>query len=117
MKSKNIDLEYLNEVSGGNTGLILEMIQIFNSEVPGYLKLMKEFYSSGNWVALGRLAHKAKASASIMGMNNLANELKNLELLTQEKSDPQPDPSILGTIEDQFLVAIEELKSFAMTLK
>jgi HPt (histidine-containing phosphotransfer) domain-containing protein len=116
MKSEHIDLEYLNEISGGNKALIIEMIQIFNSEVPGYLNLMKEFHASENWEALGKLAHKARASASIMGMNHLANELRDLELITQEKKDPQLYPSLLSSIENQFLIAMEELRLFAKTL-
>lgn len=116
MTTQNIDLQYLNEISGGNRELLIEMIEIFNSEVPGYLKLMNEFYEKGNWEALGKLAHKAKASASIMGMKQLATELRGIELLAQENRDIQSYPSLLQSIENKFIAAIEELKLFAKTL-
>jgi HPt (histidine-containing phosphotransfer) domain-containing protein len=113
---RHVDLQYLNEISGGNSELLIEMIEIFNSEVPGYLKLMNEFYENGNWEALGKLAHKAKASASIMGMKQLAIELRDLELLAQESKDIQSYPSLLHSIENKFIAAIEELKLFAKNL-
>ncbi len=116
MGPKHIDLKYLNDISGDDKELILEMIQIFRSEVPGYIKLMNEFYENRKWEALGKLSHKARASASIMGMKQLADELKNLELLAQEKKDTQLYISFLRSIENQFLAAIEELELYAETL-
>jgi HPt (histidine-containing phosphotransfer) domain-containing protein len=116
MEPKYVNLKYLNEISGGNKELILEMIQIFKSEVPGYIKLMNEFYEKGKWEALGKLSHKARASASIMGMKQLADELKSLELLAQEKKDTQLYISFLRSIENQFLAAIDELELHAKNL-
>jgi HPt (histidine-containing phosphotransfer) domain-containing protein len=112
----HVDLRYLNEISGGNRELLLEMIEIFNSEVPGYLKLLNEFYDKGNWEALGKLAHKARASASIMGMKQLATELRDIELLAKENKDIHSYPSLLHSIENKFIAAMEELKLFAKTL-
>jgi HPt (histidine-containing phosphotransfer) domain-containing protein len=116
MRFKYIDLKYLNEISDGKKDLMMEMVQIFNSEVPGYIRSMNQYYESGNWEALGKLSHKAKASASIMGMKQLASDLKDLELLAQEQKDTRLYPALLKSIEDQFLAAMEELKLFKQTL-
>jgi HPt (histidine-containing phosphotransfer) domain-containing protein len=43
---------------------------------------MHQLADQEKWEELGKLAHKAKASASIMGMSDLAAELKQLEQLT-----------------------------------
>ena len=116
MKTRYIDLQYLNEISGGKKELLIEMIEIFNSEVPGYVKLMDEYCKIQNWMALGKLCHKAKASASIMGMKQLCDELKNLELLTIEEKDTQLYPSYIRSIDIHFNNAREELNQFAKTL-
>jgi HPt (histidine-containing phosphotransfer) domain-containing protein len=116
MMPQHVDLQYLNEISGGSRELLIEMIEIFNSEVPGYLKLMNDFYEKGNWEALGKLAHKAKASASIMGMKQLTTELREIELLAQDERDIQSYPTLLHSIENKFIAAMEELKLFAKTL-
>ncbi len=116
MDTKHVDLNYLKEISGEKKDLINEMIEIFNSEVPGYVKLLHEYYKNRNWEALEKLSHKAKASASIMGMKQLTGELKELELLAKEKKDNKHIPALLQSIESEFLAAIKELKSFTKTL-
>ena len=113
---KHIDLNYLKEMSDGDTELIREMIDIFITEVPTYLSLMKEHHQKEDWDALGKLAHKAKASASIIGMKQLTNELKNLELLAKEKKEAGLYSSRILSIENQFNSAIEELKRVSKTL-
>lgn len=116
MEFKYVDLKYLNEMSGGDKGLITEMIQIFNSEVPGYLTLMNKYNKDKKWESLGKLAHKAKASASIMGMHQLTNELRNLELLAKDKKETHTYPSLIQSIEQQFNGAMDELGNINKTL-
>lgn len=116
MTSGIVKLDYLNEMSGGDKSLILEMIQIFNSEVPGYVKLMEELLKENNLEALGKLAHKAKASALIMGMKNVAEDLKELERLTNKETNLKLIQAYVKTISGQFMSATEELKMIAKTL-
>ena len=116
MESKITNLSYLNEISGGDKNLILEMILIFNTEVPEYLNRMNQLLADKNFESLGKLAHKAKASASIMGMKDVADELKCLEKLTAEKKEQDKYPSMVNHINTKFRSAIEELKLISKTL-
>lgn len=116
MESKITNLSYLNEISGGDKNLILEMITIFNTEVPEYLNRMNRLLADENFDSLGKLAHKAKASASIMGMKDLADELKRLEQLTIEKKEQDKYPHIVNHIDLKFRSAIEELNLISKTL-
>lgn len=117
MKKRHINLEYLEEISGGDNYMILEMIGIFNSEVPEYLSMMNEYIDRRDWDALGKLAHKVKASASIMGLSELTTELNHLEICAKEKQSPDICLSHARNIEKQFSCAIEELKSISKNLK
>jgi len=74
-----IDLSYLREMSGGNKELILEMISIFSTQVKEFGNEMDQLLKNQQYEELGRLAHKAKSSVSIMGLNDLAGQLKDLE--------------------------------------
>ena len=103
-------------MSDGDRNLILEMISLFITEVPVYLSLMNEYLNQGNWKSLGNLAHKAKASASIMGMNDLADNLKKLEQQTREGTNVDSYPDKVLYINQQFTLATEELKQIAKTL-
>jgi HPt (histidine-containing phosphotransfer) domain-containing protein len=116
MEQKITNLDYLNEISAGDRRLVLEMITIFNAEVPCYLKSMNQLLEAGNWEALGKLAHKAKASASIMGMNETANDLKYLEELANKKKDIDKYSSYVSSIEKKFKAAMEELKLISKTI-
>ena len=75
-----IDLSYLREMSGGNKELILEMISIFSTQVKEFSSEMDQLLVNQQYELLGKLAHKAKSSVSIMGLNDLALRLKELEL-------------------------------------
>ena len=77
------DLSYLKSMSGDNQELIHEMIEIFTSQVEEFMVEMQDLLDDDDYEALGKLAHKAKSSVAIMGMNNLAKKLKELESLTQ----------------------------------
>ncbi len=116
MKTKYVDLKYLYEVSDGEKELIIEMISIFNSEVLDYLNSMNDLLICKNWVALGKLAHKAKASASIMGMQQLTNELIALELLAKENKDSELFTHYIKNIQSHFNSAIDELKIISKSL-
>jgi HPt (histidine-containing phosphotransfer) domain-containing protein len=117
MELKIINLDYLNEIAAGDHEMIREMISIFNTEVPGYLLRMHQLAEQERWEDLGKLAHKAKASASIMGMADLAIELKQLEQLTLvNKKDTENYTACIRSIERKFNSGIEELKLVSKTL-
>lgn len=90
------DLTYLREMSAGNHELVIEMIDLFKSQIDEFYQLMDETLINQDWLRLGQLAHKAKSSVSIMGLNDLAAEMKSLE--TNAKSGVNVE-SYAGIIE------------------
>jgi HPt (histidine-containing phosphotransfer) domain-containing protein len=104
-----IDLTYLKNMSAGNKDLILEMIGIFKSQVVEFNQSMDEYYANKQYELLGRLAHKAKSSISIMGLNELAIELKNFENLAKEGLDVEKYPVFIKKFKNDTAEAIEEL--------
>ena len=104
-----IDLSYLKNMSAGNKDLVLEMIDIFKKQVVEFNTGMDDLFAKKNFEDLGRLAHKAKSSISIMGLNDLAVELKTFENLARagEKEDTYPD--FINRFKKETEEAIEEL--------
>ncbi len=113
---RHVDLSYLKDMSGGNREVMLEMIELFNSQVPELIEKMKHQLQQKNIDELSRLAHKAKASAHIMGMEEAAAKLKSLEYSAKESRDGENFSLIIKDLEKQFSFAIEELKNIAATL-
>jgi HPt (histidine-containing phosphotransfer) domain-containing protein len=103
------DLSYLREMSGGNKELILEMIGIFKEQVIEFAEEMDKHLNNKEYELLGKLAHKAKSSVSIMGMQDLARDLKNLENLAGEGKKTETYAGIVHKFRQETVDATEEL--------
>ena len=104
------DLNYLKTMSGGDSNFIREMIELFREQIDEYRQQMPELLRSGNYDGLSKMAHKAKSSVSVMGMNQVADLLKELELLAQEGKQVKRYEGIIQEFLDQSQLAIEELQ-------
>jgi HPt (histidine-containing phosphotransfer) domain-containing protein len=110
------DLTYLNNMSGGNSEIIKEMIEIFNEQSKHYIVDMQKYLDEKNYSLLGKLAHKAKSSVAIMGMNELADDLKTLEIKAKEGKDPETYPGYVEKFIGLTKQAIAELEEIAAKL-
>ncbi|MBN1416460.1 MAG: Hpt domain-containing protein [Bacteroidales bacterium] len=105
------DLTYLREMSGGNKDLIKEMITIFNTQVEEFSRDLENHLERKEYELLGKLAHKAKSSISIMGLNDLAKELKKLENLAKERKDTDKYAGIVSFFKKETQSAVQELNN------
>jgi len=111
-----VNVSYIEEVCGKDRDIIAEMVKIFCEQVPEIIHDLKTNYESGNYYELGLVAHKAKSSVAIMGMDELAVKLKELEL--KAKAGEERD-QYEGYIEDyisQTSEAISELNEYLKVL-
>lgn len=108
--TKIVNLAYLNEMTEGESDLLKEMIDIFFTQVDEFIELMHKHYNEQDYESLGKLAHKAKSSISIMGMADLAEDLKNLEILTKNNEQIDQYPNYITKFENQCKLAVDELK-------
>jgi HPt (histidine-containing phosphotransfer) domain-containing protein len=74
-----LDLNYLENMSGGDKGLMKEMVEIFKEQVPEFVTEMKLHLEKEDWKSLASIAHKAKSSIAIVGLKELTEELKIFE--------------------------------------
>ena len=98
-------------MTGGCPELVKEMIDIFISQIPEFCREMKWFYQKKDFTSLGLLAHKAKSSVAIMGMEELANGLKDFEQKAREGKDSTGYPAFIEHFENECIKAIEELNA------
>ena len=111
MDYKFINMEYLDSVSGGESGIIEEIAAIFKEQSVEIYNEMKSYLVSKNYTSLGLLAHKAKSSVAIMGMASLAEMLKTFELQAREGKEPQLYEHYLDRFKSETEGAIRELDS------
>jgi HPt (histidine-containing phosphotransfer) domain-containing protein len=103
-------MEYLDSVSGGDTGIIIELVTIFKEQAVEMYEEMKALLAAKNYISLGLLAHKAKSSVAIMGMTEMAQMLKTFELTAKEGKDTHLYESYVQKFKNDTASAIIELE-------
>jgi HPt (histidine-containing phosphotransfer) domain-containing protein len=103
-------------MSGGNKDLIKEMISIFIAQVGEFSRDMENHLAKKEYELLGKLAHKAKSSISIMGLNDLAKDLKRLENLAKEGKEVDKYAGIIFFFKDETQMAVLELKEISQKI-
>ena len=109
-KHRYINLSYLNEISDGSNDLIIDLIDMFFIQIPEYQVSLSELNKNKDWKNLGKLAHKAKSAILMIGMKDLANELKKLEENAKDGKNINEFQEIIAKFVRESNIAIEELK-------
>jgi HPt (histidine-containing phosphotransfer) domain-containing protein len=109
MDYKFIKTEYLESVSGGDVDIICEIVNLFKEQAVEISDEMKSLLDASNYKMLGLLAHKAKSSVSIMGMDDLASMLKTFELQAKDEKESHLYDSYIKRFRTETQAAILEL--------
>ena len=105
------DLDYLKTMSGGDSKFIQEMIELFREQIEEYKQLMPELLRNKDYDSLSKMAHKAKSSVAVMGMRQVADVLKELEILAHDEKEVERYDSMVNHFLDQSQLAIVELEN------
>ena len=116
MKYEFINTEYLETVSGGNKEIVAELVGIFRDQVHEIADEMKTLNAKYDYYSLGLLAHKAKSSVAIMGMNDLATMLKTFELEGKEGKNKENYNLYIERYEREASHAVIELENYINNL-
>jgi HPt (histidine-containing phosphotransfer) domain-containing protein len=74
-----IDLSYLRDVSSGSNEFMVEMIDLFLEQTPGYFEQLSQFIAEENWVRVAEIAHKIKPTLAFMGANAAKEKMAEIE--------------------------------------
>ena len=96
-------------MSAGNKELVIEMIGIFKQQAVEFVEEMNTLNNEKRYEELGKLAHKAKSSISIMGLDELATDLKTFELNAKAGIETEKYPEFIARFEAETSEAIVEL--------
>jgi HPt (histidine-containing phosphotransfer) domain-containing protein len=116
MEYKFIKTDYLESVSEGDPEIIREITSIFKDQVVEMYNEMVALLEQGNYSSLGFLAHKAKSSVAIMGMDDLAIMLKNFELQAKDGKGNENYESYIKRFKYETDGAVLELESLISKL-
>lgn len=114
-------LTYLEEMTGSDTSFKRELIEMFLLQMDEFSGELWAFHAAEQWKELGELAHKAKSSVLVFGMEELGNKLKELQLKTQQQQQQQQDVAsyeqYLRIYDAHCQGAKEELQNYLIDLK
>jgi HPt (histidine-containing phosphotransfer) domain-containing protein len=104
------DLNYLKTMSGGDSKFIREMIDLFREQIDEYKLIMPELLQKKKYNELSKVAHKAKSSVAVMGMSEVAEKLKELEILAQGGKEVEQYGPMIDEFLEQSQLALKELE-------
>lgn len=109
MSYNYINTEYLDSVSAGDIETIKDLVNLFRDQVVEVEKEMKILLEKKDYYSLSLLAHKAKSSVLIMGMNDLGDLLKKFELQAKEGLETDKYESYINRFAHDTGEAVKEL--------
>jgi len=93
------------------------MISIFKSQVIEFGENMDQFLDSKQYDLLGKLAHKAKSSVAIMGLEDLARRLKDLENSARDGKNVESYAKTVAAFKQETTEAVKELNTITNNLE
>jgi PAS domain S-box-containing protein len=107
---KDYDLSALKIISRGNEEFVNKMIRLFIKTIPSSLQTMKKAFQEKDFKTLQAIAHRIKPSINDMGITDITDEIKQIELLALE--DPHSDalPRLLEKTEKVLDKVIDQMK-------
>jgi HPt (histidine-containing phosphotransfer) domain-containing protein len=108
-----IDLSYLRDVASDNTEFMIEMIDIFLTQTPGYVEQLIIAVDQKDWSKMADLSHKIKPTMSFMGVESAKNTLGDIETKARNQEDYEGIVAEFDKMKDNFktiFVKLEEKK-------
>ena len=105
------NLDYLKQVFQGNDAMVHRILDMFEVEVPRYFERMEALGRQSRWRELHPLAHKAKSSIGMLGMEALLSTVLEIEQRSRNASDDAALERFLSLARKQLDEAMMALKA------
>ena len=82
-----IDLEYFHTITEEDTELKIKMMRILLDETPEELAQIQQHLKDENWDGVRAVAHKMKSGLQFLGLGEMLDLVKNIEVSAKEKTN------------------------------
>ncbi|MBX7095489.1 MAG: response regulator [Flavobacteriales bacterium] len=107
---KTVDLEHLQELTKDNKDRILKYINIFLSNLPDELEILKKHGEAKDFKSIRESLHKIKGIVAYMGIKSLTRLFSSAEYVNLETLGDEALKNFFNEIEETCYRAIDELK-------
>jgi HPt (histidine-containing phosphotransfer) domain-containing protein len=104
------NLDYLNEISGGDPEFIQEMLNEFVSKTPETIVEVEVTIAQQNHDELYKVIHRFIPTFDFMGASHIISNLRNIETLAKTKGSFEEIVVIFDTVKEQSASLIATLK-------
>ena len=105
-----IDLTYLNDITDGDVATKKQLIELFFTQADEIKQRFILSQLSDDVDEIGRTAHIAKSTTRVMGINDVADKMEQLQRLSEKKETPEMYPTLIKYYLDEIPSAIDALK-------
>lgn len=112
MEYTTFNPDYLVNITGGDMATMEEIAGIFVNQIPEFLREMKQLLGQEKYLELGLLAHKAKGSVSVMGMEETSKMLKDFELFAKAGEHKERYEDFIARFEEDTTAVITEMNDY-----
>ncbi len=82
-----IDLTYLREVTDNSSDFMIEMIDIFQAQTPGYIEQLNSAILEKNWIRIAEMSHKIKPTLTFVGVESAREVMASIENRARNEED------------------------------
>ena len=107
----------LEELSRGNKNFIREMITLFMEQNPRDVNEIETALGNTNYDKIRATAHRMKTSVGFMGMPTLAEPLNTIEMLAENKTNPEQINTLFALVKHDCDRAMQELNHILTNLE
>ena len=108
-----IDLSYLEDITGGDKEMMLEMLTLFLEDIPSQVELIKKAVEEKNMKAVGTESHKLKPALQYVGFNEMYELVKELEVLGKSGEKHGEAKKIMNALVKQMKISLPLLEKTA----
>lgn len=105
-----INLSYLEDITGGDRAMILEMLDLFIRDIPEHIKNIETFAANDQIDDLAREAHKFKPTLQYIGLTGMFEDIKQLEANAKSRDNLDSVGEIISRLKDASQKCLPALK-------
>ncbi len=109
--ARNYNLDYLDELSGGDESFKIEMIRHFITNTPDVLAHLTGFLTGEEWKKFRDEVHKFTPNLNMMGIIEIIPVANELERLSEKVIEVDRIPDLYSGFEQHVRMALAELVS------
>ena len=102
----------MQQMTGNDSQIMKEMIELFLNQLDEMRFEIESLVNDKKWFELSRLAHKIKSSALVMGVVQMSDDMKELELLAKEGKNTEKYPDYIARFNTMIDLTEMELRPY-----